>query len=125
MKAHEKAAQIWPVLSLAARNRQVLTYDILGSLIGVPRFSVARLLEPIQSYCLINKLPALTALIVNKNGAPGVDFLASEDFLQEQQNVFEHDWIGGKTPAPEELFSATNELPISSIMKTALGYALD
>ena len=49
MKKHEKAAQIWSVLSLAARNRQVLTYDILGSLIGVPRFSVARLLEPTRN----------------------------------------------------------------------------
>jgi hypothetical protein len=30
MTVIERAAQIWPVLALAARNRQVLTYEIVG-----------------------------------------------------------------------------------------------
>ena len=36
MSAGERAAQIWAVLALAARNRQILTYEIVGRLIGVP-----------------------------------------------------------------------------------------
>jgi hypothetical protein len=36
MKAEERAAQIWSVLALAARNPQTLTYPMLGDLIGVP-----------------------------------------------------------------------------------------
>ena len=44
MQAHERAAQIWPVLSFAAKNRQILTYDIVGNLIGVPRFALSQLL---------------------------------------------------------------------------------
>src|SRR5262249_5163301 len=37
MNAFQRARQIWSLLSLAARNRQVLTYDIVGRLIGMPR----------------------------------------------------------------------------------------
>src|SRR5918994_1964839 len=37
MTTYERAHQIWSVLAWAARNRQVITYDILGRLIGVPR----------------------------------------------------------------------------------------
>src|SRR5205823_14901383 len=37
MKASERAAQLWAVLALAARNRQVLTYDLVAQLTGVAR----------------------------------------------------------------------------------------
>jgi len=36
MEASERALQIWSVLVFAAKHRQVLTYDILSKLIGVP-----------------------------------------------------------------------------------------
>ena len=111
MQAHERAAQIWPVLSFAAKNRQVLTYDIIGNLIGVPRFALAQLLDPIQSYCIIHKLPALTVLVVNKSGEPGTGFIAAADVPKEQQKVFNFDWLEAKTPLPEDLESAVKELP--------------
>jgi len=44
MEANERAAQIWSVLAWAATSRQVLTYRILGKLIGVP----ARGLGPVN-----------------------------------------------------------------------------
>jgi hypothetical protein len=50
MKVSERAAQIWSILALASKNRQVLTYDILSRLIGVPRpglgYRVRVLLQP-------------------------------------------------------------------------------
>src|SRR5688572_14822476 len=61
MHSHERAAQIWPLLTYAASHRQTLTYELVGRLIGVPHFGLAQLLEPIQSYCLIRELPALTS----------------------------------------------------------------
>jgi hypothetical protein len=71
MTAYERAAQIWSVLALAARNRQVLTYSIVGNLIGVPARGLGHLLEPIQSYCLLNRLPPLTILVVSEeDGMP-------------------------------------------------------
>jgi hypothetical protein len=50
MNVYEHATQIWAVSGLAARNRQVLNYDIVGRLIGVPARGLGRHLEPIQSY---------------------------------------------------------------------------
>ncbi|MUJ20603.1 hypothetical protein [Aliivibrio fischeri] len=111
MKVHERAAQIWPLLSFAAKNRQILTYGIVGDLIGVPRFALAQLLEPIQSYCLLNKLPALTVLVVNKSGEPGVGFIASEDIPLAQHEVFEFPWLDTKTPLPEDFQDAVKRLP--------------
>src|SRR2546430_1637524 len=66
MKASERAAQLWAVLALAARNRQVLTYDLVAQLTGVARQGLGQLLEPIQSYCIVKNLPPLTALVVKQ-----------------------------------------------------------
>ena len=79
MTVYERAAQIWPLLSYAATHRQTLTYDILGKLIGVPRFGLGKQLEPIQSYCLIHNLPPLTVLVVNQSGRPSEGFIASHN----------------------------------------------
>lgn len=66
MTRSERASQIWAVLSLAAKNRQSITYGILSKLTGVPSVGLGHLLEPIQSYCLIEKLPPLTILVVQQ-----------------------------------------------------------
>jgi hypothetical protein len=79
MTQYERAAQIWSVLAWAATNRQELTYDIVGRLIGVPRQGLGRLLEPIQSYCLVRQLPPLTLLVVSEvNGQPNPGFTATQ-----------------------------------------------
>src|SRR5690606_14586620 len=71
MKQEERAAQVWPVLVLAARNRQTLTYDLLGRLIGVPRQGLAHTLGHIMYWCKQNGYPPLTVLVVNQSGRPG------------------------------------------------------
>jgi hypothetical protein len=79
MTIYERAAQIWAVLALAARNSQILSYDIVGKLIGVPRHALGRMLEPIQSYCLANDLPPLSILVISeKTGTPGNTFAKLE-----------------------------------------------
>ena len=78
MTRGERAAQMWSVLALAARNRQVLTYGMLAQLTGVPRMGLANCLDPIQSYCLLRSLAPLTALVVGENsGRPGRGFIAA------------------------------------------------
>lgn len=122
MNASERAAQIWPVLALAARNRQVLTYGILGGLIGVPTAGLGQLLEPIQSYCLLNQLPPLTILVVSKDtGLPGSGFVAVSDIPRHQSRVFEHDWLAAAHPTPEQLAAAMRELPSNANPEAALG----
>lgn len=104
MTKHERAAQIWPILSFAAKNRQLLTYGIVGKLIGVPRQGIGKLLGPTQSYCLKNHLPALTNLVVSKDtGIPSEGFIENDSHPKMQQKVFNHDWLTEKTPSPEEL----------------------
>ncbi len=119
MQSHERAAQIWPLLAFAAKNRQVMTYDLVGKLIGVPRQALAKLLEPIQSYCLLKKLPPLTVLVVNATGRPGGGFIAAQDIPEAQQNVFRYDWLEEVKPTPEALMEAVQQLPSCGIPEAA------
>jgi len=112
MKVSERAAQIWSILALASKNRQVLTYDILSRLIGVPRPGLGQLLEPIQSYCLIKKLPPLTILVVSEfNGIPGEGFIAAKDIPMAQMEVFAFDWLAHGAPPPEDFENALSSRP--------------
>ena len=114
MSAGERAAQIWAVLALAARNRQILTYEIVGRLIGVPARGLGHLLEPIQSYCLVKDLPPLTILVVQEGtGTPGSGFSAASanEFSKKQLDVFGFDWLDHGAPTPEELSAAVTQRP--------------
>jgi hypothetical protein len=114
MTAAERATQIWAVLALAARNRQILTYRMLGRLIGVPARGLGHLLEPVQSYCLEEKLPPLTILVVlEETGLPGSGFSAASagDFAKKQLQVFDYDWLAHGAPKPEQLAQAVEKHP--------------
>jgi alkylated DNA nucleotide flippase Atl1 len=112
--APERATQIWAVLGLAARNRQILTYRMVGKLIGVPARGLGHLLEPIQSYCLEENLPPLTILVVQEEtGLPGSGFSAATaaEFAKRQLQVFDYDWIERGAPTPEQLEIAVKKRP--------------
>ena len=97
MSAPKRAAQIWAVLGLAARNRQILTYQMVGKLIGVPARGLGHLLEPIQSYCLLNDLPPLTILVVLEETAlpsKGFSAASASELAKKQLEVFAFDWLG-------------------------------
>ncbi|MFX0200787.1 MAG: hypothetical protein ACFFCW_32100 [Candidatus Hodarchaeota archaeon] len=112
MTRSERAAQIWPLLTICASHRQILSYDLLSKLIGVPRPGLGQLLEPIQSYCIIKGLPALTCLVVGENsGLPGEGFVAASDVPSEQAAVFAFDWLSHPVPAVDQLETAVQQLP--------------
>jgi|SRR5712664_508641 len=114
MKTPERAVQIWPVLALAAKNRQVLTYEILSQLIGVAPQGIGQVLGPIQAYCELNRLPPLTALVVSKeSGLPSSGFTAAEPHLVPgaQARVFEFSWLGHRCPTPEKFDEALRAVP--------------
>lgn len=107
MNRGERATQIWPVLAWAARNQQVLTYEQLAALIGVPTPALGGLLDPIQEYCRAHSLPPLTALVVSKvTGKPGAGFNAAEDVLAAQVQVFGFDWLQHGCPNPDDFDEA-------------------
>lgn len=112
MTVSERASQIWPVLLLAASKRQILTYDDLTDLIGVPRPGLGQLLEPIQSYCLLKELPPLTVLVVSgKTGMPGRGFIAAQDIPATMGQVFKRELKEWPKPMPAEFAEALRQRP--------------
>jgi hypothetical protein len=66
VKNQQRAAQLWPILVLAAHNQLILSYATIGRLIGVPARGLANILGAIEAYCKREKLPHLTAIVVNQ-----------------------------------------------------------
>lgn len=119
MKNHERAWQVWPLLTYAASHRQMLTYEMVGQLTGMAIPGLGAVLEPIQSYCMLTKLPPLTVLVVNKKtGLPGLGFVAADDLATALVQVFEKDWRSVGCPTPDTLLDAARRLP-SNGLKTA------
>jgi hypothetical protein len=109
MTKFERAAQLWPLLAFAARNRQILSYGLVGQLTGVPPIAVGGFLGPIQSFCKQQKLPGLTALVVHEeDGLPGEGFTAAEvkAVFAEQARVLKFDWVRITAPSREQLEDA-------------------
>lgn len=116
MTVSERAMQLWSLLAHAATNRQVLTYDLVSQLVGVPRQGLGKLLEPIQSYCLVKNLPPLTVLVVQKeSGLPGPGFIAAEQIPGTQMRVFEFDWKSHGCPAAEAFDEAVRQRPSDGV----------
>ena len=103
MTKHDRAAQYWSLLVLAARTQHVLSYDLMGRLTGIPRQGVGAFLGPIQEYCKRKDLPPLTSLVVNeKTGLPSEGFTEARDIFGAQARVFVYDWLGHGAPSPED-----------------------
>ena len=89
------ASIIWPILTEAARKRKKLAYSELAPLINTNPLSVGRGLGPILFYCLENKLPPLTVLVIGKNsGVPGDGFIAwdVDDLEEAYKQVYAFNW---------------------------------
>lgn len=93
MSTYERAIQIYQILIGAACNRQILTYEILGKMIGVPARGLAHHLGHVMHYCHRAGLPPLTVLVVQTDsGKPGEGFTTFEDLHRDRERVFAHDW---------------------------------
>ena len=113
MTKSERACQIWGILAWAAKNRQSMTYGHLSKLIGVPTAGLGQLLEPIQSFCILEKLLPLTILVVQQDsGLPGSGFTGAKasEFAKAQMEVFDFDWLDYGNPQPKKLEQAVQRL---------------
>lgn len=113
MTKYQRACQLWAILVLAAKNHQVLTYDLVARATGLPRFAVGRCLSPIQRYCELRPdLPLLNALVVNEiKGMPGEGYHhAPEDSAEklhaEREKIFQKDWLDEKAPSAADFREA-------------------
>lgn len=121
MSRLEQTACIWPLLVFAALNRRVLTYDLLARLIDAPATDLGRLLEPIQSHCILKGLPPLTSIVVDaRTGLPGEGFIAADDVPRAQAETFRFDWLAGPVPSREDYRQAVRQLPSLGLSLTAL-----
>ena len=121
MSRLDQTACIWPLLVFAAENRKVLTYDLLGRLIGAPATDLGRFLEPIQSHCILKGLPPLTSIVVDaRTGVPGEGFIAADNLPQAQAETFLFDWLAVPVPSKDDYRSAVQNLPSLGLTLTAL-----
>ena len=121
MSRFDHTASIWPLLVFAVENRRVLTYAKLGQLIGVKPPELGRLLEPIQSHCILQGLPPLTSIVVDaRTGLPGEGFIAANNVPRAQAETFRFDWLGVPVPSREDYRNAVQQLPSLGLSLSAL-----
>ncbi len=108
MNQSQRALQIWPILINAAHNRQVLNYQSVGDLIGMPPIALTQPLGLIMNYCAGHQLPPLTLLVVGKEtGRPGPGLTTVGDPDQDRENVFSYNWYGLKPVEEADLVGKT------------------
>jgi len=100
---HEaRAALAWPVLIRLAAQHSTISYSELGKAIGgVHQRAIRYTLGPIQDYCLQEKLPPLTIVVVQAaHGRPGSGFIAwdVDDMTTGLEQVYSHAWSSLPNP---------------------------
>jgi hypothetical protein len=99
----EQAVLLWPLLALAARNQQVLSYADIQGFTGIDQRGLGQPLGLIHHYCERHRHPHLNLIVVNREtglpgqGVPGKP-MTHEEILVEQARVFVFDWSGHDKP---------------------------
>jgi hypothetical protein len=100
----QQSLQLWPLLVLAARNRQTLTYGMVQKMTGIHgHLSQGKPLGNIYSYCKYKGLPCLNLLVVDKHtGRPSEKPKPFEglDMSKELALIFNFDWDKWEQHAP-------------------------
>ena len=97
----ERAARAWPILVDVALNNRLITYGELARQLDIHHRAVRYVLSEIQDYCLLEKLPPITILVVDqKDGRPGAGFIAWDvnDLEHGLALVYEFPWAAQENP---------------------------
>ena len=97
----ERAYRAWPVLVDRASKKKTITYGELAKALGIHHRAVRYVLGVIQQYCLDERLPPLTILIVNRSeGTPGEGFIAwdVDDLETGLAKVYGWNWTEMENP---------------------------
>lgn len=99
-----RAQQIYQILISAAHNRQIITYKLLGKLIGFKGGGVlGQMLGCLAYWCGEHKLPPLTSLVVNEKTGLAGDGIPTKNSHMYREKVYAFDWFGVVPPTSEEL----------------------
>lgn len=114
---HGRAAAIWEVLIAQATANKTLTYKALSEEVNVHHRALIHALYVIQEYCQSNKLPHLTALVVNSTtGVPGAgNNLDDSQLEKEYQRVYGYKWAAMLNPFINENLKSTHSWWESSL----------
>lgn len=114
-RRYEQAHQIWLILSgWVMMNKKVMTYGELAKLMGYKSQAGRTLGEAlgiVSKYCLYNKLPPLSVIVVNAvTNLPGWEGMVRKGYSveEEQSNVFDIKWYLYRAPTVTT-FKKTNE----------------
>jgi putative restriction endonuclease len=73
---YERAFRAWPILTATAAKRSTITYAELADYLDIHPRPIRYVLSVIQDWCLDERKPPLTILVVNQHGQPGQGFIA-------------------------------------------------
>lgn len=108
---YSRAVQIWQISISLARNRQTITYGMLGEKIGFKGVGViGPFLDPIMRYCKQNNLPPLTIIVVSETtGSPGEGLTAVRNENLDREAVFNYDWYNLYPPSEADFATLYRE----------------
>jgi putative restriction endonuclease len=96
----ERAYRAWNILINCAQRKSLITYKDLSEQMSVHHRTCRFFLDHIQNYCLNEKLPPLTILVVNQKGEVGNGFIAwdTNNFEEGLEQVFNFNWRNQLNP---------------------------
>lgn len=107
MDQFQRSAQFWSVLVLAAKTQQVLSYQLMERITGLPSRAQSDVLGNIWFYCKQKEFPSLTCLVISQqDGNPTPDDIHKCDVSEEQRRIFVFDWLSQPAPSVEDFRDA-------------------
>jgi putative restriction endonuclease len=92
----QRAFRAWDILIQCAAKKDKLTYGDLAVKLGIHHRAIRFVLGPILDYCLLNELPPLSILVINKGTRePGLGFFQAWDIENSADGfdkVFKFNW---------------------------------
>lgn len=107
MTQPEQAVLLWPMLTLAAHNQQILSYADVQGFTGIVQQGLSEALGLIHRYCEGQHFPCLNVIVVKREtGLPGDGFprkdVTPEKIFVEQVRTFVFDWPSKHKPRRED-----------------------
>ena len=109
MTPAEQAVLLWPMLALAARTQQILSYAAVEGYTGIARHELKSALGLVHDHCQRRGWPLLNTLVVSQqSGMPGEgsEGLSPSETKVEQGRVFLFDWSSHDKPRPDDFQAA-------------------
>lgn len=115
----ERAARAWPILTQLAADRATTSYKRIGQSLEIHHRAIRFVLAEIQDFCLFEKLPPITILVVGQDGTPGTGFIAwnVDDLERGFELVYSYPWSDLNNPFDFAADGSTIESIASGIFR--------